>query len=125
MKLFLKGFPVSLPHWFRYGNSCKLSKKSMLENFPSYLKGKAENLCFLDELKKHQFQNKQDYSADVIQYALLLRYTSIQLYKLLPEKFPLPSVSLLNKIKEGKIDSLKVTKLLMENKFIKRYYCFI
>ena len=58
VKLFLKGFPVSLPHWFRYGNSCKLSKKIMLENFLSYLKGQAKTLCFLDELKKLQFQKK-------------------------------------------------------------------
>ena len=55
------------------------------------------------------------YSSEVIQYALLLRYTSLQSYKLLLDEFPLPSISLLNKIKEGNIDALKAAKLLLDN----------
>ena len=47
-------------------------------------------------------------------YALLLRYTSVQSYKLLFEQFPFPSVSLLNKIQQGGIDSVKAITLLCE-----------
>ena len=55
-----------------------------------------------------------------MQYALLLRYTSLQSYKLLLDEFPLPSISLLNKIKEGNIDALKAAKLLLENSSISK-----
>ena len=57
-----------------------------------------------------------------MQYALLLRYTSLQSYKLLLDEFPLPSISLLNKIKEGEgnIDALKAAKLLLENSSISK-----
>ena len=50
----------------------------------------------------------------MIRFALDLRHTSLQAYKLLLEKFPLPSISLLNKIQEGGVDSLKALKVLRE-----------
>ena len=57
---------------------------------------------------------------ELIQYALLLRYMSLQSYKLLFEKFPLRFISLLNKIKKGNIDVLKSAKLLLENSSISK-----
>ena len=33
VKLFFKGSPVPLPQWFRHGRDCRLTHKSMLENF--------------------------------------------------------------------------------------------
>ena len=48
----------------------------------------------------------------MIRYALLLRYTSFQAYKLLFKKFPLLSISLLNKVQQGDVDSLRALKLL-------------
>ena len=92
----------------------------MLENFPSYLESQTENFSIFDELRKRQFKKNQVYSSEIIQYALLLRYTSFQSYKLLLDEFSLPSISLLNKIKEGKIDALKVSKLLLENSSISK-----
>ena len=71
-------------------------------------------------LEKRQFKNKQVYSSEIIQYALLLRYTLLQSYKLLLNDFTLPSMSLLNKIKEGNIDALKAAKLLLENSSISK-----
>ena len=47
----------------------------------------------------------------MIRYALLLRYTSFQAYKLLLEKFPLPSMSLLKKTQQGGIDVVKAIKV--------------
>ena len=92
----------------------------MLENFPSYLESQTENFLIFDELRKRQFKKNQVYSSEIIQYALLLRYTSLQSYKLLLDEFPLPSISLLNKIKEGNIDALKAAKLLLENSSISK-----
>ena len=38
VNLFLKGSSVPLPQWFRHGHNCMLTSKTMLENFPTYLK---------------------------------------------------------------------------------------
>ena len=50
----------------------------------------------------------------MIRYALLLRYTSAQSYKMLLEKFPLPSFSLLQKLHQGGVDSIKAAKILRD-----------
>ena len=50
----------------------------------------------------------------MIRYALLLRYTSLQAYKLFLENFPLPSISLLNKLQKGGVDAIKAVKFLLE-----------
>ena len=52
VKLFPRGSPVPLSQWFRYGHNCKLTSKSMLENFPSYLESQTENFLIFDNLKK-------------------------------------------------------------------------
>ena len=49
----------------------------------------------------------------MIRFALRLRYTSLQSYKLL-EKFSLPSISTLHRIQAGGVDSLKAAKKLPE-----------
>ena len=46
----------------------------------------------------------------MIRFALHLRHASLQAYKLLLEKFPMPSISLLNKIQQGGVDSLRALK---------------
>ena len=50
----------------------------------------------------------------MLTYAPLFRYTSVQVYKLLLQQFPLPSLSLLKKLTEGVIDPLKAAKVLLE-----------
>ena len=120
VNLFPRDSPVPLPQWFRYGHNCKLTSKSMLENFPSYLESEIANFSIFDELRKRQFKKNQVYSSEIIQYTLLLRHISLQSRKLLLEEFPLPSISLLNKIKEGNIDALKAAKLLLENSSISK-----
>ena len=51
----------------------------------------------------------------MIRYGLHLRHTLFQAYKQLLEKFPLPSISLLNKILQGGVNSIKALKILREN----------
>ena len=50
----------------------------------------------------------------MLRYALLLRYTSVQAYKLLLQQFPLPSLSVLKKLTEGEIEPLKAAKVSLE-----------
>ena len=88
VKLFLRGSRLTRPQWLRYGHNCKLTSKNMHENFPSCLESQTENFLIFDELRKRQFKKNQVYSSEIIQYALLLRYTSLQSYKLLLDKFP-------------------------------------
>ena len=38
VKLFYKGSPLPLPQWFRHGKDCCLTRKSMMQNFPNYIK---------------------------------------------------------------------------------------
>ena len=90
----------------------------MLENFPSHLESQTKNFSIFDEVRKRQFKKTQVYSSEIIQYALLLRYTLLQSYKL--DEFPLPSISLLNKIKEGNINALNAEQLLLENSSISK-----
>ena len=109
------GNPIPLPQWFIHENNGKLTKLSMLENFPTYIKNVLEEdpHSILNELQKRQHykpKGRPPFSADLIRYALLLRYTSRQAYKLLLEKFPLPSFSLLEKIQSSGVGSITAVK---------------
>ena len=50
----------------------------------------------------------------MLRYALLLRYVSVQAYKLLVQQFLLPSLTLLRKFTEGGIEPLKAANVLLE-----------
>ena len=126
IKLFYKGCSVPLPQWFCQGQDCRLSRKSMLENFPVYLESYIENVSpIFDELQKHMFTKKPVYSAEIVRYALLLRYTSIQSYRMLLEHFQLPSLSLLHKISSGKIDAVKCAQTLRNEGKISSDVCLM
>ena len=102
VKLFFKGSPLPLLQWFRYGRDCRLTHKSMLENFPTYIKSEGVQCSSLfEELRQLRFKKKPIYSADIICYSLFLRYTSLQCYKILQQDLPLPSLSLLRKLTKG------------------------
>ena len=82
----------------------------MLENFPSYIRNFVEVKKLpddvLSELELFRYKkpvDKPKYSLNMLRYALLLRYTSVQPYKHLLKQFPLPSLSLLKKLIEGGI----------------------
>ena len=110
VKLFYKGSPLPLPQWFRHGRDCRLTRKSMMQNLPNYIRLEGEQtFSILEELK---FKKKRIFSSNVIRYSLLLRYTSLQTYRLLMKEFPFPSLSLLKKITEGQLDAVKCAKSL-------------
>ena len=119
VKLQHNGIPLPLPEWFINGHNAKLTRVSMLENFPSYIKNMvSENSnSILKELEQKQHfkpKGRPSFSAEIIRYSLLLRYTSAQAYKLLLEKFPFPSFSSLKRIQKGDINSITAAKTLLD-----------
>ena len=77
---FFKDCPVPLPKWFCQGIDSCWTKKNMLQNFSVYLRTYANNhSSIFDELIQYRFPKKPIYSANIIRYSLLLRYTSILL----------------------------------------------
>ena len=79
IKLFFKGCPEPLPQWFRQGTDCRLTRKSMLENFPVCLRTSyADNHSLIfEELLQYRYKKKPIYPANIIRYSLLWRYTSL------------------------------------------------
>ena len=113
--------PVPLPDWFLQGRNSKLIRFSMLENLPIYLKSFADDHSLLSELQKRKHykpKGQPPYSPKMIRLALLLRYTSLQGYKLLLEEFCFPSLSLLAKLKSGNLDTIKAAELLRQKKIL-------
>ena len=89
VKLFSVASPIPLPEWFQKWSDCCLRKKSMLENFPGHIRNfvgvKKLPDDILSELELIQYKkpvDKPKYSVNMLRYALLLRYTSVQAYLL-------------------------------------------
>jgi hypothetical protein len=102
LKLFYKGVPIPLPPWFVTGRNARLTSWSMIPNFVSYMKETTkETKSVLCELNYNKFKKRPSYSAEMIRYALELRYTSLQAYKILLRELSLPSVSYLRKLASG------------------------
>ena len=109
VQLQYNGNHVPLPPWFVEGRSARLTRISMLDNLSPYMRNVASSdgnndHSILEELERRKHflpKGRPPYSAAMIRYSLLLRYTSLQAYKLLLEKLPLPSMSLLKKNPTG------------------------
>ena len=127
VKLYKRSIPIPLPQWFRKGSDCKVKHKSVIENFPNYIKNYGDvdvpdsrNIPsdIMDELQKLKYKKTVNdgpkYSPNMIRYALLMYYTSPQTYKMLLETLPFPSISLLKKLSQGGVEPLKACKLLLE-----------
>ncbi|XP_065639339.1 uncharacterized protein LOC136072179 [Hydra vulgaris] len=119
ISLFSKSSYIPLPPWFR-NIGCVLKKKSILENFPAYIKNYVEenslsngSITELNEIKYIKPVDQPKFSSNLLRYSLILRYTSAQAYKVLLEQFPLPSFSLLKKISKGGVEPLKSIKCLL------------
>ena len=125
VQLQCNGNPLPLPLWFIQGTDAKLKRFSQLDNFPNEMKNAVEHDQYhvIDELEKrrnYKPKGRPPYSSTMMRYALLLRYTSLAAYKLLLEMFPLPSISLLNKLHAGGVDAIKSAKYLLEKGEISR-----
>ena len=94
----------------------------MINNFHSYLQNLQETLNdFIKKVKNRQHYKAKDrapYSSQFLRFALLLRYASAQAYQLLFQHLPFPAMSLLQRLKQGKVDALKAAVLLKEKNAI-------
>ena len=84
-----------------------------------------QNNTVFDELKKVRFKTRPVCAPDIIRFAIMLRYTSVQSYKLLLDEFRSPSLSLLRKIVTGDIDAAKLAKLLQDEEKMSGDACLI
>ena len=67
VKLFFKCLPLPLRQWFRHGQDCRLTRKSVLENFPAYLLSQTEKFdSIFEELREYKCKKRPVYSASVI-----------------------------------------------------------
>ena len=91
----------------------------MLENFPVHIRNKSAEmktiLAEMNNIKHYSPQGRPPFSASMIRYSLLLRYTS---YKLLLEQLPLPSFSLLRKIQSGGLYAIKAVKVMLNMELV-------
>ena len=75
VKLFYKGSRLPLPQWFRHGRNCCLTRKSMMQNLPNYIKlchynlyqirGRAD-VQYFGRAQRAQIQGKKEYSRPVL-----------------------------------------------------------
>ena len=123
VNLSYKGNHIPLPEWFRR-NRFRLDSFGALENLPSHIRTKANEansvLEELNEIKHFKPQGRPVYSASTIRWALLLRHTSPQAYRMLLEKLPLPSFALLQKIKHGGLDAIKAVQRLLKQQSVSK-----
>ena len=121
VQLQYNGHAVPLPAWFTAGRNASLTRFSQLNEFPNAIRIVAESsetsrslLSEMLDMANYKPKGRPPYSSAMIRFALHLRYTSFQAYKILLEKFPLPSISTLRKIQQGGVDALKAVKKLRE-----------
>lgn len=121
VKLQCNGKPIPLPKWFVTGHNAKLTRFSMLENFPAYISSQAQlhpPSSILEELRQREHykaKGRPPFSSDLIRYSLLLRYTSPQSYRILLQEFAFPSFSLLKKLNSKGVSSMKAATLLLHD----------
>ena len=105
-------------HLYFYHNGfvmedCRLTRKSTMINFPSYIKSEREQTFnILEELKELKLKKKRIFSSIDIRCSLFLRCTSLQTYRLLIKEFSFPSSCLVKKITEWQLDDVKFANSL-------------
>ena len=117
------GNPFPLPPWFVSCRDAKLNHLTPLENFPEYITNVSGVYSILEELANRKYYKPKGrplFSNATIRYALILRYTSAQAYRIMLKKFPLLSVSTLTKIEKGGIDAIKAVSPLLQKREISK-----
>ena len=103
---------------YTWTQTAKLIRFNMSENFPNYKQNvmQEQRYSILKELQKRHYKQRVRplFSAELICHVLLLRYMSKQAYKLLLQKFPLSSFSLLEKVQRCGVESITAAKSLLE-----------
>ena len=66
VELFYKGSALPLPQWFRHKRACRLTRKSVMQNFLNYIRLEGKQMFnILEELKELKFK-KKEYSCPIL-----------------------------------------------------------
>ena len=88
-----EGNPVPLPTWFVRGRDARFDNLTQLEEFLKYMRDCESNNEYsifseLEKRKMYKPKGRPPFSSEMIRFALLVRHTSAQAYRLMLEKFP-------------------------------------
>ena len=113
---------------FISGRDAKLTRFSMLDNFPAYIESFTslhKSSTVLEELRHRENYHpngRPQYSSSLMRYSLLLRYISLQCYQSyhsqLLQHFPLPSFSLLKKFNSKRVYAIIAAEILLHQDFV-------
>ena len=73
VKLFYKGSP--LPQWFHHGRDCRLTRKSMIQNFSTYIKLEGEQTEDLKEIQEKK---------NIVQYYSIFTSSTLHFFTNIP-----------------------------------------
>ena len=125
VKLHYCNNPVALPDWFSQRRNSKLTKFSMSESFPIYLKSFADDHFFLSKLQNKNITSLKDNlpicQKNMFYFAFAVHiFTGIQTAT---RRVLLSFITLLAKLKSGKLDAIKAAKLLRQKKYYQTTLC--
>ena len=104
-------------------SSHKLTHLDVLENLPNYCRSFRSkfDIDVIKELLKLRYFSPcgiSKYSSQVLRFSLILRYTSNSAYSFLKKYVPLPSNSLLRKLRSPSIDNCQALQSLRDSNCI-------
>ena len=94
----------------------------MIGNFPIHLESCIKNISYTWQFTETFVHKETCLLSQIGRFAFLLRYTSTQLYRMLIEHLPLPSLSLLHNISSGTVDPVNCVQTL-RNEVISPLMC--
>ena len=123
LKLSYDGSPILLPSYIQETTGHKLTHLDVLENLPNYCRNFHSD-CDVDVIKEliqlcyYSPCGGPKYSSQVLRFSLMLRYTSNSAYNFNKKYIPLPSNSLLRKLKSPSIDNCQALHCLRDTNCI-------
>ena len=123
VKLSFENSQIPLPSYIQNSTDHKLTHLDALENLPSYCRNfnskyDVDVIKELIQLCYFSPRGRPKYSSQVLRFSLMLRYTSNSAYSFLKKYIPLPSNSLLRKLKSPSIDNCHALQFLRDSNFI-------
>ena len=123
VKLSYEGSLIPLPSFIQNSTDHKITHLDALQNLPNYCRNfdskyDVDVIKELIQLCYFSPRGRPKYSSQVMRFSLLLRYTSNSAYSFLKKYIPLPSNSLLRKLKSPSIDNCQTLKVLRDQNLI-------
>ena len=119
VQLSYAGSPIPLPNYTQKSTGHKSTHLDVLENLPNYCRSFRSkfDIDVIKELLKLRYFNpcgRSKYPSQVLRFFLILRYTSNSASRFLKKYVPLPSNSLLRKLRSPSIDNYQPLQSLRE-----------